>query len=108
MKKLVLLCVCLWALAAPLHAVAGPPEIIMVRIFENSGEATAIITRGEGKSEVKKFDTGYSDKKQLAGSEAYYKLLAGLYQEGFTLRETFTTQSNSGSSTTTLLFTKAE
>jgi hypothetical protein len=106
MKKLFLLVACLIVLIAPLRAAGTPPEIIVVRIFENSGEATVIITRGEGKSEVKKFDIGFSDNKQIAGSEAYYKLLTGLYQEGFALQTTFTTQSNSSSSAVTLLFTK--
>ncbi len=101
MKKLVLLCACLWALAAPLRALAGPPDIVVVRILDNGVSINAVITRGEGKSEKIAFDSGGNDKRLTEASEGYYKLFNQLYQEGYTLQSTF-----SDHGLTTLLFVK--
>ena len=105
MKKLLLLCACLLALASPLRALADPPDIVVVRIKDGvSGSITAIITRGEGKSETVTFDAGGSEKGLATASEGYYKLFHSLYQSGYTLQSTF---SSGGGFFTTLLFTKA-
>ncbi|TFZ68864.1 hypothetical protein E4631_02045 [Hymenobacter sp. UV11] len=105
MKNILLLCACLLALATPLRAVAGPPaDIVVVRILEFNGNTTAIITRGEGKSEKVEFASGYSDKKQIQGGEEYYKFLQRLYQEGYTLQSSF---SPGTGGTVTLLFVKS-
>ncbi|MGI4875678.1 MAG: hypothetical protein ACRYFX_31360 [Janthinobacterium lividum] len=107
MKKLLLLCACLWALALPFRAVAaGPPDIVVVRISDGiGGTITAIITRGEGKSERVTFDSSRGDKGLIAASEGYYKLVHQLYQEGYTLQSTF---SSSGAFVVTLLFVKPQ
>ncbi|AMR28939.1 hypothetical protein A0257_18755 [Hymenobacter psoromatis] len=107
MKNILLLCACLWALATPLRVVAGPPaDIVVVRIVEGRS-VTAIITRGDGKSEKVEFDRGASDENLTQSSEGYYKLFHQLYQEGYSLQSTFSTSNNLGSGFITLLFVKA-
>ena len=105
MKKLLLLCACLLALASPLRALAGPPAIVLVRILDNGPSIKVIITRGEGKSEQVEFDGGPSDKKLPLASEGYYKVIHKLYQEGYTLQSTF---NSTQGAYTTLLFVKAQ
>ena len=107
MKKLLLLCACLLALAAPLRAAVAPPEIVVVRIFEFTNSSSVIITRGEGKSEELKFDRGLYNKNIVASTESYYKVFAGLYQEGYAVQSTFTAVGSAGN-VTTLLFIKAQ
>jgi len=105
MKKLFLLCACLLALAAPLRAVAAPPDIVVVRIYEGA-HTTIIITRGEGKSEKVEIENGISDKKLIQANEGYYKVLEQLYREGYTVQSTFATVYDSNRGFTTLLFAK--
>ncbi len=107
MKNLFLLCACLLALAAPLRAAVAPPaDIVVVRILEGRS-ITAIITRGDGKSEKIEFDRGASDKNLTQSSEGYYKLFHQLYQEGYSLQSTFSTSLSNGTGFITLLFVKA-
>jgi hypothetical protein len=107
MKKLLLRCACLLALATPLRALAAPPEIVVVRIYEGT-HTTVIITRGEGKSEKVEIENGLSDKKLTQASEGYYKLFERLYGEGYTLQSTMSTTFSATISFTTLLFVKAK
>ncbi len=105
MKNLLLLCACLLALASPLRAAVAPPvDIVVVRIYEGP-HVTAIITRGEGKSEKVEFENGITDKWLTQTSQGYYKLFERFYGEGYILQSTMT--SNAGS-LTTLLFVKAK
>lgn len=104
MKKLILLCACLLALAAPLRAAVGPPEIVVVRIRDTGGDLTVLITRGEGKSELLTFKGGVSDKGIRQSAEGYYTFLNKLYQEGYSLKGTFV--NGQFSAFTTLLFVK--
>jgi hypothetical protein len=108
MKKLLFLAACLWLLAAPLRAAAGPPAVAVVRIYESVIKVTAIITRAEGKSEQVEFAKGPFDKRLIESSEGYYKLFQSLYQEGYSLQSTFTTPRSEDNSYTTLLFVKAQ
>ena len=80
MKNILLLCVCLWALATPLRAaVVGPPaDIVVVRIYEGNS-ITAFITRGTGKTEKVEFNSGTDDKDMTLASEGYYQLFQRLY-----------------------------
>ncbi|MDO7887648.1 hypothetical protein [Hymenobacter cheonanensis] len=105
MKKFLLLCACVLALAAPLRAQTGPAGIVVVRIFESSttGSATAVIMHEGGKSETVKFEKGHSEKELTKTSEVYYRMFESLYQEGYHLQSTFGTAEGY----TTLLFTKA-
>jgi hypothetical protein len=103
MKNLLLLCACLLALAAPLRAAAAPPaDIVVVRIYEGT-HITAIITRGEGKSEKVEFENGVSDKWLTQSGAGYYKLFERFYAEGYVLQSTMT---SGAGAYTTLLFVK--
>ena len=105
MKNLLFLCACLWALATPLRAVAGPPDIIVVRIYEGNS-ITVFITRGAGKSERVEFNNGVNDKNMTLASEGYYQLFQRLYQEGYTLQSTLTAPRTVTAAYHTLLFVK--
>lgn len=105
MKKLILFCACLLALAAPARAAVAPPEIIVVRIYEGS-HTTIIITRGEGKSEKIEIENGISDKRLIQANEGYYKVLERLYEEGYTVQSTFSTVYDTNRTFTTLLLAK--
>jgi hypothetical protein len=107
MKKFLLLCACLLALAAPLRAAMAPPQLVVVRIYEGMSTVVAIVTRGEGKSERVEFEKGSSDKRLITSSEGYYKLFQRLYQEGYTLQSTLSAPHSPDTSFTTLLFVKA-
>jgi len=107
MKNLLLLCACLLALATPLRAVAGPPDIVVVRISERIGIVVATITRGEGRTEQVIFAQDTGNKKNMQGSEGYYKLYQQLYQEGYTLQNSFSAAGEYGGTYITLLFVKA-
>lgn len=107
MRKLLFLSLCLWALAQPLRAVAGPPDIVVVRILESGTLASAIITREEGKSEKVEFNRGASDKRLTQSSEGYFLLFQRLYQEGYALQSTFST-SEVNERYITLLFVKKQ
>ncbi|MET4073429.1 hypothetical protein [Hymenobacter sp. UYCo722] len=108
MKKLFLLLACLLALlATPVKASAGDPDIVLVRVYENYTSVSMSITRGPGKSEYLEFINGISEKRLPASGEGYYKALFKLYQEGYSLQSTFTTQISTGSSLTTLVLVKS-
>lgn len=98
MKKIILLCACLWALASAAQAPAGPPDIVVVRVRDNRTQASIFITRGEGKTEKQEFKgTGLSfDKGMTAVSEGYYKVMAQLYQEGYVLQNSSSASDQSG------------
>ncbi len=105
MKKLLLLCACLLALAAPLRAAVVPPtDIVVVRIYDSGASINAVITRGEGRSEKVAFESGASDKRLTDSGLGYYKLISNLYQEGYKLQSTI---SDGRSGLITLLFVKA-
>jgi hypothetical protein len=107
MRNLLFLSLCLWALAQPLRAVAGPPDIVVVRIYEGA-TVTAIITRGAGKSEKVEFPAGVSDKNLTRTSEGYYLLFEKLYQEGYALQSTMPTANSPATSFLTLLFVRGK
>ena len=85
----------------PAHA--GDPEIVLVRIYDILGARVAV-TRGDGKTEIITFESGPGEKGLTAGGQGYYKLINGLYQEGFALQSTFS--SSGGAPVTTLVFVK--
>lgn len=105
MKKLLLWGACLWALAGQAQAQTAPPALVVVRIYEGN-TVTAIITRGEGKSEKVAFANGATVKNLTRTSEGYYKLFAQLYAEGYVLQSTMSAAANASSDFLTLLFVK--
>jgi hypothetical protein len=106
MKKLVLLCAGLWALATLPSAATTPPDLVVVRIYEGV-HTTIIITRGEGKSEKIELENGTTDKRLTQANEGYYKVFERLYQEGYAVQSTFSTVYDASRGFTTLLFVKA-
>jgi hypothetical protein len=103
MKKLFLLGACLLALSgSPVMAQVAAPDIVVVRVYDGS-VVQFVIVRGEGKTEMMKFDGGFTDKRMVSVGEAYYQLYNKLYQEGYVLQNTVTTSTTA----TTMLFVKA-
>ena len=108
MKNLLLSCALLLALVLPFRSLAvGPPEVVIVRIYEG-GTITAIISRGPGKSEKVEFGSGITDKHLTQAAEGYQALFERFYREGYALKNTFTSAVNEGASYVTLVFTKEQ
>jgi hypothetical protein len=107
MKKNFLLFACLLALRAnPVKAAAGDPEIVVIRIHEFITSVDMSIIRGPGKTEYLEFKSGSSNKRLEESGQGYYKVLFQLYQEGYVLQSTFTSQVASDDSFTTLVLVK--
>jgi hypothetical protein len=108
MKKIFLLSACLWVLAGPTRAQAGPPDIVVVRVRDYKTSASIFITRGEGKTEKIEVDVKGSslDKGMTAVSEGYYKVVEKLYQEGYVLQNSTGISDQSGGGVLTYVFVK--
>jgi hypothetical protein len=93
MKKLLFLGACLVALASqPMKAQVSDAEIIIVQTtLISRGEGYITITRGTEKAEQVGFTT--NSKKDPEEAVAYQQVMTKLYQEGYTLKSTFTTSS---------------
>ncbi|MGI4872468.1 MAG: hypothetical protein ACRYFX_14980 [Janthinobacterium lividum] len=100
MKKLLFLGACLVALASsPVKAQTGGAEVVVVHFYHNgTPRLYAAIARGDSAPQV-------VDMKGDGAEEATFcqRILAKLYQEGYSLRSTF---GGSSSLTGTLVFTK--
>lgn len=124
MKKILFLGTCLVALAAQpvmaqtvarkADAIASGvaqnsgPEVVVVRVYDNvgAGQLRLAITHADGKSEsVDMPGGGASDKKLMESSQSFQHLFAKLYQEGYTLKSTF---SGTEGTTATLVFVKGQ
>lgn len=102
MKKLLFVLSCLLVLdSAPVLAHKLEPEVVVVRVVEFNGRIKVSISRGS-KEESIELELGQSEKKMRATASGYQKLIQQLYQEGFHLQSTFTTNA----STSTLIFVK--
>jgi hypothetical protein len=90
MKKLMFLGACLVALASqPVMAQTGTPEVIVVRISETLGIGGIhlVIIRPDGKGEsVDVTGVGMTEKKLIESGQAYQRVFAKLYQEGYSLK----------------------
>lgn len=104
MKKLLLLGACLLALgSSPVAAQAGGPGVAVVSIVNLGPSYKAVITREDSKSEALEIPNGGSDKRLMATSQGFQKLISKLYQEGYTLKSTF-----GGDRVTNLVFVKGQ
>lgn len=104
MKKMLLLGACLLALGfAPAKAQTGGPGVVVVSMLQLNTTFKAAITREDGKSELLTFPSGVSDKNLVAGAQAYQKLIAQFYREGYLLKSTF-----GGDGRTVLIFVKGQ
>ncbi|TGE23510.1 hypothetical protein [Hymenobacter metallicola] len=103
MKKLFFLLSCLLVLgSAPAWAQTSEPDIVVVRVSEMPGGSRLVVTRGEGKSTTVDITNGYGNKVMVEASETYYRVVAGLYKEGYVLAGVL----KSGDVYSTILFTK--
>jgi hypothetical protein len=109
MKKLLFLGTCLVALASqPAVAQAGGAEVAVVRITEYVTTVHVSVTRGEGKSEQWKFDSGDRGQRLDASGQGYQKLLADLYKQGFHLQSTFSSETSPGVNRVTMVLVKGQ
>ncbi len=103
MQKLFYVVGCLLVLSSsPVLAQTTDPDVVVVRVSEQIGASRMIITRGEGKSTTIDLPFGYSSKTMTESSETYYRVVTGLYKEGYTLTGVLKT----GDIYTTILFTR--
>lgn len=108
MKKRCFLCVCLLAMASfPVLAQTGGPDVVVVSLSYGRTVFTikAVITREAGKSEVVEIPAGGSEEKKIATSQGYQSLISKLYQQGYSIKSTFTLEGNGA---TTLVFVKGQ
>ena len=104
MKKILILCACLLVFSSsPVTAQTGGPSVAVVFITSTPISHKAVITREDGKSEVLEIPSGKSEKNLTITSQTYQKLIAKLYQEGYTIKSTF-----GGELGTTLIFVKGQ
>lgn len=106
MKKLLLLGACLAALGStPVMAQIGGADVVVVRVSDGLGFRTGklAIIRGEGKNEEIELPLGVSFKQLINSGEVYRGVFLKLYQEGYSLKSTFSTED---SHTETLVFVK--
>lgn len=102
MKKILLLGACLVALASqPVLAQTGGTEVVVVRVVDTGGRF--VIGRPGGKTEEVSFNSSYSSKGLAESAVQLQQAVASLYQQGYTLKSTFTGASGSVS---TLIFVK--
>jgi hypothetical protein len=89
MKKVLFLGACLVALASsPAMAQTGP-DVVVVKVFEGVVSMRIAVTHGQGKTEIIESDGGGGKKDIVASAETLQKLIAGLLQQGYTLKSTF-------------------
>lgn len=102
MKKLLFLGACLVALASqPVMAQTGGADVVVVHFYHNgTPRLYAAVARNGAKAEVQ-------DMKGDGAEETEFcqRIIAKLYQEGYTLKSTF---GGSGSMTGTLVFVKGQ
>ncbi|GAB3737452.1 hypothetical protein GCM10027594_18210 [Hymenobacter agri] len=107
MKNIFLFLTCVLALLVnPVNAAAADHELVVVRIYEDYSLVDMSIIRGVENAEYLEFKNGSSKKDLTQSGQGYHKVLSKLYQEGYVLQSTFTSQLNAGSSITTLVRAK--
>jgi Skp family chaperone for outer membrane proteins len=90
MKKRLFLCASLLVLGfSPVAAQTAGPGVAVVSLVQMTRTYKAVVTREDGKTEVLEIPMGASDKNLTATSQAYQKLIAQLYREGYALQNTF-------------------
>jgi hypothetical protein len=106
MKKLLFLGACLLALASqPVMAQTGGLDVVVVKVFEGIVSMRIAVTHGQGKTELIESDGGGGKKDIVTSAETLQKLIAGLLQQGYTLKSTF---GGSQGMMSTLVFVKGQ
>jgi hypothetical protein len=109
MKKLLFLGACLVALASsPVKAQTAEPQVIVVRVLEDPRNIYVSITRPDGQTEDRKLESGLGTKGLTASSKAFHQLISSLYQQGYRLQSTFTTDNATNDNRTTLILVKGQ
>ena len=101
MKKLLFLGACLVALASqPVKAQTGGADVVVARFYYEGGRLYVAIARGAAEPEIQ-------DMRGSEAAEAQFcqKVVAKLYQEGFSLKSTF---SSGPGYKSTLVFAKGQ
>lgn len=98
MKKLLFLCVWLWALGASAQAVTTAPQVIVVRVVDYQTKATIFIARSAGQTEEIEIKTPFMgfDKSMVLVSEGYQVVLQKLYEEGYKLQSVISSAASNG------------
>ncbi|UOR07416.1 hypothetical protein MUN82_10025 [Hymenobacter aerilatus] len=105
MKKLFFMVGCLLVLgSSPVLAQAVAPQVIIVRVEERQGSVFLSIARGSKEPEETEFQGGAGDDRISAAAVHYQKVIAKLYQEGYSMQGMIPGQDRSGVST--LIFVK--
>jgi hypothetical protein len=90
MKKLLFLGACLVALATqPVMAQTAGPDVVIVKVYETLSSLRIAVSQGQGKTEVIDAEGGGDKKKIIDSAETLQKLIAGLLQQGYSLKSTF-------------------
>ena len=86
MKKLLFLGACLVALASqPVMAQTGGPEVVVARFYYGgTGKLHVAIARGTANPEIQELKGSDPEETQFC-----QKVIAKLYQEGYSLKSTF-------------------
>ena len=104
MKKLLFLGACLVALASqPVMAQTSGADVIVVRLIDGGIASQLIIVRGPGKNERIDLVSSTNTKGLISSGEVIQQAIEKLYQEGYSLKSTFSGYGGYGS---TLIFVK--
>ncbi|MGI4822688.1 MAG: hypothetical protein ACRYFV_15875 [Janthinobacterium lividum] len=92
MKKLLCLGACLVALASsPVMAQTVLPGVVVVRVNENNAKKVRVVVAyGNGKTEVTIVEASNSVEGGNAVVEGYQQVFQKLYQQGYSLKTSFT------------------
>jgi hypothetical protein len=106
MKKLFFMGACLVALSSSsvrAQAAEAEPQVVVVRVADGTNGSQVIIVRGPGRSEQLDMITSTNTKGLISSGLTIQQAIAKLYQEGYSLKSTF---SGYQGSVSTLVFVK--
>jgi len=86
--------------------VAGPPAIVVVRMYEYGKKLVTITTNGESKSEKTEFEVRSFKTLDVEINENYYRVIKKMYDDGYVLSNSTAQARSPTSSTCILLFVK--
>jgi hypothetical protein len=107
MKKLIFLGACLVALTSqPVLAQTGGAGVVIMRVYEGSGQTRVVLAYGGNKTEVINFENGFSEEKVKASAANFQQVVSRLQQEGYSLKGL--TSASSPGYPTTWVFVKGQ
>jgi hypothetical protein len=105
MKKLLFLGACFVALASQPVLAQASPDVVVVRVADGTYGSQLVIVRGPGKNEQIDLINSTNTKGLISSGEAIQQALAKLYQEGYSLKSSF---SGHQGQVSTLVFVKGK